>query len=184
MKKYFSILTIILLGVFAAGCVDSGEEGTSQTTDIPSQTFSGSGISFEYPEAWPSDLESETPNSLVVVGDPESQDANGSITTLVAIQSTTLPSGQTLKETFDATYSTAESNTNFESISQRSLTLNGVEAYENIHRINVNGVQKQERAVWLEKNGTIYVILCGALPADFDAQQKNFDLIINSFKIQ
>lgn len=185
MKKILSILSIMVIVVLCAGCVDSGDgDSSSNIPDIPSRTYSGDGISFQYPESWTTNLKSETPNTLAVVGDPKSQDADGNVNTLVVIQSTSLPSGQTLKETYDATYEEAASDPSFVQISEKTLIIDGLEAYENIHKVDVKGIQKKERAVWLEKNGIIYVILCGALPADFNAEQTNFDLIIFSFKIE
>ena len=125
MKKYLPILCIMALVVLAAGCVDSGDDTSNQNIpDIPSRTYSGEGISFEYPESWTTNLESLTPNTLVIVGDPDSQDDAGNINTLAVIQTTPLPDGQTLKETFDATYEAAASNSSFVVVSQRSLTIN------------------------------------------------------------
>ncbi len=45
-----------------------------------------------------------------------------------------------------------------------------------------NGDQKEYRAVWFNENGNIYVVLCSAKSTDFQAQQDNFNLVINSFK--
>jgi hypothetical protein len=47
-----------------------------------------------------------------------------------------------------------------------------------------DGVQRKVKEVWFEKNGFAYVILIIALPKDFDSQQANFDIILNSFKIR
>ncbi|MBI4813664.1 MAG: hypothetical protein HY802_04980 [Methanobacterium sp.] len=40
---------------------------------------------------------------------------------------------------------------------------------------------KKYRALWVQKGSTLYVILCSARVEDYDAQQANFDLVINSF---
>ena len=121
---------------------------------------------------------------MAIVADPDSLASNGKdYYTLAAIQTVALPSNITLKEAYDATYSNFENDSSYVIVSQRVLTINGTPAYENIHKIDVNGVTKKERATWLEKNGTIYIILCGTLPKDFDSQQTNFDLITYSFKV-
>ncbi len=188
MKKYFSILAIIALVVFVAGCVDSGTTNNTTTInttvpDIPSKTYAKNGISFKYPQSWTNNLQSSTPNTITTVGDPDSQESSGNVNTLAVIQKTSLPSGQTLKDTYDATYNNYENDSSYQLVSERTFTLDGTTAYENIHKIDVSGTTKQERATWLENNGTIYVILCGALPSDFDSQQTNFDLITYSFKV-
>lgn len=111
-------------------------------------------------------------------------ESSGNIVTLVIIQSIPLPSGKTLKDVYDETYRSFEQESGYQLISERTLTIDGVTAYENIHRINVDGVTKQERATWLEKNGKIYVILCGTSPERFDTENRNFDLITYSFQVK
>ena len=54
-------------------------------------------------------------------------------------------------------------------------------ALENIYKSNT-GDQKEYRAVWFNINGNIYVVLFSAKSTDFQAQQDNFNLVINSFK--
>jgi hypothetical protein len=49
---------------------------------------------------------------------------------------------------------------------------------------STSGTAMQMQAVWLKENSDIYVILCGALQSDFNNQQDNFDMVINSFKVQ
>ncbi len=185
MKKYALLLIAILaLVVFASGCIgDSNTNQTSQPT-IPTKQFSGNGISFSYPESW-EQLQATTPNAIVTFGDPSSVDsATNNVNTLVVIQSIPLPSGTTLKANYDATYAQyAAADSSFRQISDSTTTVDGTTAYVNTHTVNVSGVQKQEKAVWLEKNGKIYVILAGALPSAFESQQKNFDAIINTFKV-
>ncbi|PKL66849.1 MAG: hypothetical protein CVV28_08870 [Methanobacteriales archaeon HGW-Methanobacteriales-1] len=181
-------MAIIALVVFVAGCVDSGTTNntTSNITvpDIPSKTYAKDGISFKYPESWTkSNVVSKTTNTLAIVADPDSADSSGNYNTLAAIQTVALPSNMTLKEAYDSIYSNYENDSSYVIVSQRVFTIDGTTAYENIHKIKVNGVTKKERATWLEKNGTIYVILCGTLPSDFDSQQTNFDLITYSFKV-
>ncbi|MBI5679973.1 MAG: hypothetical protein HZC47_03640 [Methanobacterium sp.] len=177
MKKYaFFVIAILALVIFASGCTTGGNN---------TSTYSGNGVSFNYPGGW-QQLQTSSQSTLVSVGDPKSIDnATGSINTLAAIQKAALPSGTTLKQVYDNTYAqfVAQDST-FKTISDTTTTVDGATAYVNIHTVDVKGVQKKEKAVWFEKNGSAYVILCGSLPADFDSQQANFDTIINSFKVQ
>jgi PBP1b-binding outer membrane lipoprotein LpoB len=191
MKKYLPIVAIIALVVFAAGCVDSGTNNqTSNDTsvdtsvpNIPSTTYAKNNISFKYPESWTDKLTSSAPNAVTVVGDPDSQESDGNINTLAVIQKIDLPSGKTLKQIYDATYNNIANDSSFQEVSERTLNINGLTAYENIYKLDVSGVQKQERATWFEKDGTIYLITGGTLPSDFESQQTNFDLIMFSFKV-
>ena len=186
MKKYaLLIIAILALVVFASGCTSSNNQTSTQPT-VPTKAYSGNGISFSYPENWTQLGQISSPNALVAFGDPKSVDnSSGNVNTLVVVQKVALPSGSTLKQVYDSTYAQfAAQDPSFKTISDTTTTVDGTTAYVNIHTVDVNGVQKQEKAVWLEKNGNVYVIQCGALPPVFDSQQANFNMIINSFKIQ
>jgi hypothetical protein len=69
-------------------------------------------------------------------------------------------------------------------ISEANITLNNNTALENTYITTSNGAQIEMMAVWFSQNGQIYVILCGAPPNNFENQQKNFNMVINSFKVQ
>ncbi|MGB9937424.1 MAG: PsbP-related protein [Methanobacterium sp.] len=189
MKKYaFFIIAILALVVFASGCTSSGNQTSNQQSyqpTVPTKNYTANGISFSYPDGWEELKSIATPNAVVAYGDPKSVDAaTGNVNTLMVVQKVALPSGTTLKKAYDDTYSQyAATDPSFQQISDKTITIDGTTAYENIHKVSVSGVQKQERAVWLEKGGQIYVILCGALPDAFAAQQANFDAVINTFKV-
>lgn len=179
MKKYaIFVIAILAIIVLAFGCTDN-------PLTVSTKIYSFNGISFNYPESWEEIKNIKTANAIVDYGDPNSVDAaTGSVNTLVLIQKVPLPAGHTLKQSYDATYAQyAASNSSHQQISDKTINVNGQTAYEKTHKISAGGVTKQERVVWLEKNGIIYVILCGTLPDTFNAQQANFDAIINSFKI-
>ncbi len=172
MKKIgiIGIISVLVLIVAMSGCTSSN-------------SYSGNGVSFNYPSEW-KELNVSPPN-LVGVGDPNSVDnQTKNVNTVVAIQKTAIPAGQTLKQVYDTTYQEfAQTDSSFKTVSDTTMTVDGTTAYVNTHLINVDGVQKQEQAVWLLKNGYAYVILCGALPSQFSSQQANFNMIINSFKV-
>lgn len=177
MKKHaILVIAILALVIFASGCTTGGNN---------TSTYSGNGVSFNYPASW-QQLQTSSQITLVSVGDPKSADnSTGSVNTLVAVQKTALPNGNSLKQVYDNTYAQfAAQEASFKTISDTTTTVDGTTAYVNTHTVDVRGVQKKEKAVWFEKNGSAYVILCGSLPADFDSQQANFDTIINSFKVQ
>ncbi|HML04888.1 MAG TPA: PsbP-related protein [Methanobacterium sp.] len=176
MKKHIlAVILILSLIVTISGC-------TSQKQN----NYSSNGISFNYPNNWKEITNVTTQNAIVAVGDPDSADQQTkNVNTLVVVQKVALPSGSTLKQFYDSTYAQfAAQDPSFKTISDTTTTVDGTTAYINTHTVNVNGVQKEEKAVWLEKNGSVYVILCGTLPPIFDSQQANFNMIINSFKIQ
>jgi hypothetical protein len=186
MKKYaLFVIAILALVIFASGCTSSNNQTSTQPT-VATKDFSGNGVSFSYPEKWQQLQQISSPNAVVAFGDNESVDkSTGNVNTLVVVQKVALPSGATLKQVYDATYQQfAAQDSSFKTISDTTTTVDGTTAYVNTHTVNVSGVQKQEKAVWFEKNGNIYVILCASLPAVFHSQQANFDAIINTFKVQ
>mgnify|MGYP000867441715 FL=1 len=183
--REFIAVGVLLLAVLVSGCTTTTDTGNTTVPDIPYKTYSDSEISFRYPESWTSEnLTIQSPNAIAAVADPASVESSGNIVTLVIVQSIPLPAGKTLKDVYDETYRSFEQQSGYQLISERTLTINGVTAYENVHRINIDGVTKQERATWLEKNGKIYVILCGTSPEKFDAENRNFDLITYSFQVK
>lgn len=165
--------------VFASGCTTINNQ-----TSISTKTYSANGIFFNYPDNWQL-MASSTPNAIASVGDPKTSDSSTkNVNTFVVIQKKAVPSGTTLKQAYDNTYAQfASTDSSFQQISDSTTTVDGTTAYVNTHKVDVSGVQKQEKAVWFEKDGNIYVILCGALPSDFNSEQENFDAIINTFEV-
>lgn len=188
LKKVLFLGAIIVIVVFLSGCTDNSIQISNESTNltnITTKTYSNAdaGVTFNYPENWTL-FNITGKNGIVGIGDPNSVDKNNNTNTIVIIQKTALPTGQTLESTYDATYKDTTQDPSYQLVSKRNLTIDGQTAIENIHKINVNGVQKVEKDVWIEKNGTIYVIICSALTNDFNRQQSYFNVIINSFKIQ
>ncbi|WP_414470236.1 PsbP-related protein [Methanobacterium sp. ACI-7] len=180
MKKYLSILIIILAIVFASGCTDNGNE-TSGNVLNNTKVYNGDGFTFEYPLDWET-IVSQGRDSIVAVGDPNSADASGNAGVNVVIQKTVKPQGMQLKDYYNATYTQfASGNVSFVPVSDGTIVINGITAYENVYKVNSGG-QKQQRAIWIPHNNLIYIILCSAPVSDYNNQQENFNKIINSFK--
>jgi hypothetical protein len=162
--------------VFISGCV-SDNKNSNET-----QTYSQNNISFTYPGTW--EIATATASdSIVAVGDPSTVQS-GSPTTLVLIQKANATKGSNITSVYDSNYANFFNNTGYQRVSEGNITVNGATALENIYKTNSTGNQRQYRAVWLYENNTIYVILCIANTNDFQNQQTNFNLIINSFKAQ
>ena len=181
MKKYPFLIAFILLSmvVMASGCIS--DNNTNKTN-----TYSKNGISFQYNGTWEvSNTTISVPNAIVGVGDPKTVDAQTKYpSTFVLIQKANSTLGNDLSNAYTQNYAKFFNNTNNSHISEANITVNNNKAMENVYMTTSGGVQTEMRAVWMAQNGAIYVILCGALPSNFDKEQKNFDLVINSFKAQ
>jgi len=178
MKNYlfFAVIVILSLVILTSGCVNNDSFNTTQT-------YSGNGISFTYNGTWEV-ANTTSPNAVVAVGDPKTVDAQKNPYTFVLIQKPNETQNNDLDQTYNQNYATLFNNSSNQHVSEANITVNNNRALENIYLTNSSGMQMQMRAVWLTQKGVIYVILCGTIPANFDKEQKNFDLVINSFKVQ
>ncbi len=158
--------------VFASGCIS--EPKHSNTT----KTYSQNNISFNYPGSWEI-ANTTSPNAVVAVADPSTVQ-NGVPTTFVLIQKPAVAKGTNITTLYTANYASFFNNT-YQLISEGNVTINNVNALENIYKTNKTGDKKTYQAEWLSENGTAYVILCVANSPDFENQQSNFNLILDSF---
>jgi hypothetical protein len=179
MNRYPVLVVILLfLVVIASGCIDN-EKNNNQT-----KTYAKNGISFVYNGTWQI-ANTTSPNAVVAVGDPQSVNpVTSSPNIFVLIQKSNSTAGTDIWVAYQNNYRSFFNSTGKQRVSEANITINNVKAYENVYTEDVNGTQKKVRAVWLAPKGTIYVIFCSAPVAEFEKQQKNFDLIINSFKVQ
>ncbi len=173
----FLIVTLLSLIVLASGCV-------SNTNLNQTKTYSQNGIYFVYNGTW-ENANVSSPNAVAGVGDPNTVNPQThEPTTFILIQKPNSTLGTDLQTAYNQNYATFFNNTTNLRVSDANITVNNNKAFENVYISTSGGVQREMRAVWLSQNGQIYVILCGALPSNFENQQKNFNLTINSFKVQ
>lgn len=158
-----------------SGCVTDNKKNNE------TQTYSQNNVSFNYPGEW-ANATPTAPNAIAAVADPNSVQS-GIPSTVVIIQKPNATAGSNISAVYASNYATFFNNTGYQQVSEGNITVNGNDALENIYKSNSTN-PKQYRAVWLNENGTIYVILCIANENDFKNEQDNFNLIINSFKVQ
>jgi predicted Zn-dependent protease len=172
LKKYLVILFILLCAVvMVSGCV------TDNKNNNETQTYSQNNVSFNYPGGWAT-ANPTAPNAVAAVADPKSIQS-GSPSTVVIIQKPNATASN-LSAAYAANYATFFNNTGYQQVSEGNITVNGTGALENVYATNSTN-PREYRAVWLNENGTVYVILCVANQNDFKNEQANFNLIINSF---
>lgn len=172
------MVLVILLAcsvVLASGCVSDNKSNTTKT-------YAQNNISFTYPGSWEI-VNATSPNAVAAVADPNSVQ-NGTPTTLVVIQKPDVAAGSDINTIYTSNYATFFNNTNYQKISDGNITVNGVNARENIYETNTTVNPIQYSAVWLNESGSIYVILSAVQVTDFENQTSNFNLILNSFKVQ
>ncbi len=174
MKKYFLALLVISIITFTSGCTSS-DDNTNTT-----KTLDQNNISFTYPATWVLG-ESEVNGTIAAVADPNSVNSQtGFAETVVTVEVKNL-SG-TMDAMYAQNYATLFNNSSYQRISEGNLTIGDIQALENVYTVDYNGVKKQQRAVWIEKDDQVYVILCSSLADQFEKEKNNFDMIVNSFK--
>jgi len=176
LRQYVILLLVILCSVvFASGCISENKNNNTP------KTYSQNNVSFNYLGSWEI-ANTTSPNAVVAVADPNSVQ-NGTPTTFVLIQKPAVSKSTNIATLYATNYASFFNNT-YQLVSEGNVTINGVNALENIYKTNTTGIQKDYQAEWLSENGTAYVILCVANTNDFKNQQSNFNLILNSFKAQ
>lgn len=172
MKITGSHLLIIMVTVSVisiSGCLSSAH-------------FENSEMSFDYPSTWKTGKILDLPGAIIGVSESSQVD--------VKIYKNKIPPSSSLKEVYDKSVSNTSINLEpycYRQISNKTITVDGREAYENVFQIGCNSTQTRQiiREVWLEKNGYIYTITCTVIPPeDFQSKNSAFNLVIGSFHVK
>lgn len=188
MKKYLFavilILAVVLSVVFAFEYLSNTNQTSNQTSpSVPTKTYTANGISFNYPTNW---QEANKTGQYVIayVKDPELNSTDGKPGAVVEIMKKA-SNGVPLKRFYDDVKAGASNVPGYGQMSETTNTIDNVTAYEFTARAMDNNIEEQFKIVLLEKNGFIYMIACGTRsPTYLNDEEENFDLIINSFKVQ
>lgn len=185
MKKYIYIL-IILIAVAALAFLFLSSTNTiynpiSGDNDV--KTYSANGISFNYTENW--ELVNKTGKYVIVyLKDPTANETDGKPGAVVEI-SKKASEGIPLEKFYDEVKIGASGVPGYQQLSDRKTEVDNRTAYEFVANGIDNGVEEQFRVVLFEKGGYIYMISCGTrAPTYLSNKNRDFDTIINSFKVQ
>ena len=61
--------------------------------------------------------------------------------------------------------------------------LGDIEALQYMYTSNINGTEKEHKAVWFEKGGQAYVLLYSAPVNQFESNMYVFDFILSDIRI-
>jgi len=168
------LMATLFMVVLVSGCITNDEKANQ------SNNYTKGGVFFQYPHSWGLAKVNST-GGVAAVGDPQTV-VNGKPTTSVVIQKYNNTNYYNLQTAYEQNYAKFFNNTGKTKVSVGNFTLNNAKAYETVYTSSESGIKKKYRAVWLQKGGNIYVILCSAKVEDYDAQKANFDLVINTFR--
>ncbi|MGF7119471.1 PsbP-related protein [Methanobacterium oryzae] len=164
MKKWISIIAIMLVVVCAAGCIDSSPK-----------TYTGNGLSFQYPADW-SSYESDLQKSMGSSGDVLVSLGKGDEGVFVAKMN--LGTAQVSASEFADAFKSSASSGRLTFVSEKTVTVDGSTGYEKVFKYTENSTQLYASCTFVKNNGTIYMILIGTPNND----QETVDMILNSFK--
>lgn len=166
MKKWITILAVILVAVFAAGCTSSSGP----------KTYNSNGISFQYPGDWSTDYKSDIQESL-------GNSANVSVSlgkddAGMAVANAEMGSVNVPLDTLASAFKSGLQSGGFTISSEKTRTVDGSTAKEFVIKDNQSGLYGS--FTLFKKNNDIYFIMI-ATP---DNNQQTVDMILNSFKVQ
>lgn len=154
----------MLVVVCAAGCIDSSPK-----------TYTGDGISFQYPADWGS-IESDFQKSIGSSGDvlvSLGEDDEG-----IVVAKMDLGTAQVSASQFASAFKSSASSGGLDFVSEKTVTVAGGTGYEKVFKYTQNSSQMYASCIFLENNNSLYMIMIGTPNND----QETVDLILNSFK--
>lgn len=175
MKIKLLVVALMAIVLVTAGCIGNGD----QNQEINTKTYTGDGFSFEYPASW---VETQAAEGEVQVGDPNSADATGELTTAINVIIVPLPEGRTFQQAVNEVRTTFEAEPDDEVLSEKDVTINGKNAKQFELKFTEEGTQYQGYFVFIPNDNSVLMLVGGSLVADFPAQKSNLALIINSAK--
>ena len=185
MKKYLIAIPLILIFsvILVYGYVNNSNQPLNPSFDNSTKTYSANGISFKYPLDWQK-VNKNGQYVIAYVKDPKVNNTDGKPGAVVEIQKKA-SNGIPLERFYDEFKFGASSTPGYQQLSESIIEVDNLTAYELTASGSDNGIQDQFEVVLFEKEGYIYMIACGTrAPTYLTDEENNFNLIIDSFKIQ
>lgn len=181
MKKIFAIglvLILLILGIsfFINNPINTNEIDASQQ----SVEYTENGITLSMPGDWVS-ADSESNETVLAVADSSSKDSSGFNDINVNIEKKS--NARSLETEFNSNYNILARNSDFNIIFEGNATFNDQPAMEADYTSKSGEEVKQHKAIWIQKDSDIYVILCSAPQSEFEEKLSTFDFIINSVQL-
>lgn len=171
-KTLILIPILIIVVVSLSGCITDGLFKSGET-------YSGGGITFQYPDTWQV-VNSVAEGSVGAVAAKE----NSNISVLVQTVPTDL--GTDIQSACSNNNKNLVRSPNYVNIQETKTTVNNQTVI--LHRYLVNeadGSQKEHVATWIQmKNGQIYVILFSTPLESYETQRSSYDLVVGTFALE
>ncbi len=168
------IIVILVFIVLTSGCTSINDFIKSSGNG----SFSEYNVSFNYPNGWFAFADNQTGGKSISVSKDSS--FNGVQFNLQIMNNNGLSEKGIINQMENS------KTPGWRKISNSTLTIDGKKAYKDVF-IYKNGDSNQNmrfEQIYFVKNSKTYLILLQATDKDFDKERQNFDIILNSLKIQ
>jgi len=186
-----AILVAIIILILTSGSPETppvANQTVNQTSDINTKIYSAGGVYFEYPESWKITTDQINGNNMqLVIQDPSSAgNPNRTQAAGFTVFKVEKDPYQTLEQRKDVfVQSIKDSGANINLISSNNTDLNGINATESIY--GGKGPKDeliQLKIIYFEQNNIVYILAFLTKGMDLQSQQANFNIVLNSFKLQ
>ncbi|MDI6723406.1 MAG: PsbP-related protein [Methanobacterium sp.] len=186
-----AVLVTILVLILTSGGPETPavtKTPVSKAPDIKTKIYSAGDIYLEYPETWKITTDEINNNNMQLViqdpssvGNPDSTKVAGF--TVFKVEKDPYQTLEQRKESF--IQSIRESGANINLISSNNTNLNGINAVEAIYEgTGPKNEQIQLKVIYFEQNNLVYILAFLTRGMNLQSQKANFDVVINSFKLQ
>ena len=185
MKKYIYIILIIIIAIVLTLLYFNSQNNVYNLTsgDKNLKTYSANGISFNYTDNWEF-INKTGKYSIVRLKDPTLNETDGKPGAVVEI-SKKASEGIPLEKYYDEIKVGASGVPGYKQLSESKREIDNETAYEFSASGMDNSVEEQFKTVLFEKGGYIYMIAFGTrAPTYLADKNREFDIILNSFKVQ
>ena len=139
------------------------------------------GILINYPSDW-GYSQVTSPDSIMAISKISSIDAAGVGQVNINVEKRPIEGGDFY--TFvNSTYKSMQYDSNFKLLSSGDVMLGDRQALQYMYTSNINGTEKEHKAVWFEKGGQAYVLLYSAPLDQFESNLYVFDYILTDIQI-
>lgn len=198
--KYNGILCIMILVVLSSGCIagvlrpiNSGcvAGDLSPINDIyinktSDGTYTVAGVSFKGPDNWNVSAEKQSENFIKISAASYPKDSNSRSSKtpyIIPINIAQFIVSITSTDNLTAYESKPIEHSGTNRISNDMLIIDGNKAYRQIFTVNCNGTVLKCEQINFVKNNKGYIMTFQTPESDFNREKPNFDIILNSFKV-
>ena len=190
-KRNIGLIIIILIGLLILGYLDLNITGIVDTNNnikifnTTTSTYSAYGVSFNYPSNWDIQTANNDGREITVLDNNNFSYENvGNTNDIPQFQIQISPTGESDQ---DSNYLSQPIPVGWQKISNKTLDIDNNIAYETIYTINDTADYTEimtDQNIVFTKNGKIYLLDFQAPINDFENNKPDFNVILNSLKIQ